>query len=625
MLRFIRSYAASWVVKILFLLLILSFAAWGIGDIFRLQRSSSAVATVGHMKIGREQVISQFDNELRRLQPLFNNRLDRDQARQMGLLDRALDQLVGAALLEQEADHLGVVAMDAAVRRETYAQPAFQNAQGQFDRALFERVLANNGFSEQSYVATVRQDLIERQVVDAVTGGVVVPGILAETLFRFRNERRSPEVAVLAVDATAAVPAPEGDTLKSWYEGHKDRFQAPEYRAITYVLLAPETLAATIAVSDEDIAAEYEQRKATLGRPETREARQVVVGEEALARKVAELSQTGVTLAAAARQAGAAAPVDLGTVRKDQLPAAVAEAIFATAAGHVSEPVKSPLGWHVIEVTKVEPGYVPSLAEVKDKIRHDLALNRAADKIADLSNAFEDALGGGATVEAAAKQVGFEAHKFAAVDANGRTPEGNAAEGLPTVPEFLATAFATEAGTESNLQDLGNGGYFMVRVDGVTPAQARPFDTVQDQVLAEWQAERRQEHTREVAEALAEKLRHGGDFARLAADARTAVKTGKPVLRDQAGEDVGLPATATAKLFQLKPDEVAVEPVDNGFAVLRLKEIVPAVPSSDPEGMKSIKTELQRSLENEAAAQYRNALRSRYPVAIDRAAVDALF
>src|SRR5262245_28736238 len=380
MLSFIRSYAASWVVKILFLVLILSFAAWGIGDIFRLQRASTAVATVGNVKIGRQQLVNQFDSEVKRLQPLFNNRLDRDQARQMGLVDRALDQLVGAALLDQEADHLGVVATDSAVRHETYAQPAFQNQQGQFDRGQFMRVLATNGMSEQGYVALLREDLIERQVVEAVTAGVAAPDVLAESLYRFRNERRSMEAAILPIDASAAVPSPEGDTLMAWYEKHKDRFQAPEYRALTYVVLSADILAATIAVSDADIAAEYEQRKASLGRPETREAKQVVAADEAIARKVAKLAESGKDLAAAATEAGAPAPVSLGTVRKDPLPPTVADTVLTTAAGQVSQPVKSPLGWHVIQVTKVEPGSTPTLAEARDKIKHDLALGRATDK-----------------------------------------------------------------------------------------------------------------------------------------------------------------------------------------------------------------------------------------------------
>ena len=88
MLNFIRSHAASWIVKILFFVLILSFAAWGIGDIFRLQTQGGPAITVGEVEIGREEVAKQFDTLIRSMQPLFNNRLDREQASVCDQLER---------------------------------------------------------------------------------------------------------------------------------------------------------------------------------------------------------------------------------------------------------------------------------------------------------------------------------------------------------------------------------------------------------------------------------------------------------------------------------------------------------------------------------------------------------
>ena len=132
MLNFIRSHAASWVVKVLFVMLILSFAAWGIGDIFRLQRQAGPVITVGDVKIRREAVSQQFDRVIRSMQPLFNNRLDRDQARQIGLLDRAVDQLISEALLQQETQKLGIIATDDVVRHAIQTDPNFQGPDGKF-------------------------------------------------------------------------------------------------------------------------------------------------------------------------------------------------------------------------------------------------------------------------------------------------------------------------------------------------------------------------------------------------------------------------------------------------------------------------------------------------------------
>ena len=55
MLTSLRKGAASWLAKILFALLILSFAAWGVGD-YLSPDVDDAVATVGESEIGAEGV-----------------------------------------------------------------------------------------------------------------------------------------------------------------------------------------------------------------------------------------------------------------------------------------------------------------------------------------------------------------------------------------------------------------------------------------------------------------------------------------------------------------------------------------------------------------------------------------
>jgi peptidyl-prolyl cis-trans isomerase D len=623
MLNFIRSHAASWIVKILFLFLILSFAAWGIGDIFRLQSQGGPVITVGDVEIRRETVARQFDDLIRSMQPLFGNRLDREQARQIGLLDRAVDQVVGDALLEQESRELDIVATDDSIRRSVQTDPTFRGADGKFDRGRFERLLASAGMTEEGYVETLRRDMRSGQIVGAVSGGVEVPPILAETIYRHRNERRVGEAAVVSAAAGAEIAAPEESALKDWYEKHKDQFHAPEYRALTLVALSPEALAKDVAIPDEELAQEFEARKDQLGQPVRRDLVQVVAGDQAMAQRVQELVQGGADLTAAASQAGAPAPVELGLVEKNRLPGPVADAAFAAQEGAVTAPVQSPLGWHLVQVRKVEPGHEPSFEEAKERLRRELALNQAADRIADLANQFEDALAGGATLEEAAQRTGFETRMIPAADASGKDPNGAEIQGL--APQALATAFETEAGTESSLGELENGGYFMVRVDGITPPQPRPFEQVREQVLSSWQAEERRRRAEEAAKALAEKVKGGADFAAAATEAGSAVKTTQPLKRTDAAADAGLPPQATARLFELKPGEVGVVPAGEGYAVLRLKEIVPAVPAADAEGLKSVEAELARALGSDVAASYQGALRKRHPVEIDQQALQTLF
>ncbi|HEX6102025.1 MAG TPA: peptidyl-prolyl cis-trans isomerase [Alphaproteobacteria bacterium] len=623
MLTFIRSHAASWIVRILFVLLIVSFAAWGIGDIFRLQTQGGPAVTVGEVEIGRDVVARQFDTLIRQMQPLFNNRLDRDQARQIGLLDRAVEQVVGDALLEQETRELDIIATNDSIRQAIQSDPTFRGADGKFDRSRFERLIASAGMTEQGYVERLRRDLASGQLIGAVASGVAVPPILVETVYRHRNERRIGEAALVATPADAEIAAPEEAALKEFYEQRKDRFQAPEYRALTLVTLAPEALAKDIAIPEEELTAEYEARKDSLGQPERRDLVQVVASDQAAAQRVQELAQGGADLAAAASQAGAPAPVELGMVERNRLPAPVGDAAFAAKEGAVTAPVQSALGWHVVQVRKVEPGRVVTFAEIKEELRREMALNQAADRIADLANQFEDALAGGATIEEAAQQTGFAARKIAAVDASGKDPNGAAVEGL--APQTVAAAFETEAGAESPLGELENGGYVMVRVDGITPAQPRPFEQVREQVLSSWQSEERRRRAEEAANALAEKVKGGADFVTAATEAGSTVQATAALKRTEAAQAAGLPPQATARLFELKPGEVAVVPADQGFAVLRLKEVVPAVPAADAEGMKSLEAELSRTLSTDLAFAYQNALRQRYPVEIDQDALQTLF
>src|ERR1700754_685246 len=82
MLQSLREHASSWIVKILFGFLILSFGLWGINDIFMGERDPT-VAKVGGTKITFNQLNDAVRQQMARFAPVFGGMLDRDQARQL--------------------------------------------------------------------------------------------------------------------------------------------------------------------------------------------------------------------------------------------------------------------------------------------------------------------------------------------------------------------------------------------------------------------------------------------------------------------------------------------------------------------------------------------------------------
>ena len=89
MLQYIRKGIGSWFTKVFLGLIILSFAVWGVGDILRGPRDRT-VLSVGGLDIP----ISQFQNELRRVQAQLGPNVDMEQARQFGIVEITARRLI---------------------------------------------------------------------------------------------------------------------------------------------------------------------------------------------------------------------------------------------------------------------------------------------------------------------------------------------------------------------------------------------------------------------------------------------------------------------------------------------------------------------------------------------------
>ena len=112
MLIQMRSKAAKVVTFLLFALLILSFAIWGIGDIFRVAPQSAVVAEVGAVKITQNEFSRDLSREMNTLRQRFGGQFDIAQAQALGIVDQILQQMITRALFEQQAEDLRMLVGD---------------------------------------------------------------------------------------------------------------------------------------------------------------------------------------------------------------------------------------------------------------------------------------------------------------------------------------------------------------------------------------------------------------------------------------------------------------------------------------------------------------------------------
>lgn len=614
----LRGVVAKVFLFVLFGLLIVSFAIWGIGDIFRGTAQSVSVAKVGSTEVSQEEFRRLFSREYNRLRQQFGGNFDNEMARQIGLDRQVLQSLITRALIEQQANDLGMLVTDDQIRSEIFDTKAFKNALGDFDRGRYEQALRMSGTTEGEFVDGLRGDIERQQIFSAVAGGVEAPEALTERLYTYRAEKRIADYIVVEAATLPDAEAPDEATLKSFYDESTANYMAPEYRSVSFVHLSPEAVYPEINIDEAALREAYETRRADFVTPERRELRQMLFDSEDAAKAAYARLSAGEDFAALSQELTGAAPIELGSVTSESLPPALSQAAFSLAVGTPSAPVASDFGWHILEVEKIEPASEPSFEEIQDTLRKDLLHRRAVDSLVSIANQFDDELGAGATLEEAADKLGFKIETLDALDRQGRNAAGETIANLPDPRRFIETAFSLDAGAESLLQETEDGGYYVLRVDGVTPEKARPFEDVRDQVLANWQAQNRQTRAFEHADALAERLRGGETLEQLSHDENLTVTRTGPI--DRFARDPS-PALASS-LFDLKPGEITVADGTGGPIVAVLREIVPADPASEKEQLTALRSDVTRSLSQDLVQRYLGALQTHYGVSVNNDRVD---
>jgi peptidyl-prolyl cis-trans isomerase D len=624
MLRGLRKASSNWLGKAVMAavvgFLVISFAIWGIGDIFR-GFGRSTVAKVGHTEITIEQFRNLYNDRLQRYARQLGRPIGPEQARAMGLDRLVIGQLISEIVLDERARALGLALSDAEVAKQIMTDPAFRGPNGEFDRIRFEQTIRAAGYTEPRFVAEQRRQLLRRELAGTIASGLNAPKTLVEAANRYENEQRSIEYVLLDRAQAGDIPAPSPEVLTKYFEERKILFRAPEYRKLVIVSLIPSEQAHWIEISDADLKRAYEERRARYTTPERRHLLQIDFPNPEAAQAAAERIAKGTSFAEIAKELGKSEKdIDLGMVPKAAvIDRAVADAAFALKEGEVSAPVKGRFGTVLVQVLKIQPEQVRSFEQVAGELKQELATARAKSEVFDVYNKIEDARAEGKSLAEAAANFKLEA-RTVEVDRSGRDPAGSPVK-LPDAQGLLAAAFSTDVGVERDPLQAQDG-YIWFDVVGITPSRERPFEEVRDQVEARWREQEIASRLNTKATQILDKLKAGATLADAAAQDHVKVETLTGLKR---GEASGLlPAAAVDAVFATPKGAAgkaeAGEPSEQ--IVFRVTDIV--VPGLDmaSEGAKRLVEGLNRGLSEDILGEYIARLESDVGVTINQSALN---
>ncbi len=625
MLRGIHKASSTWlgrgIMAVIMGGLVISFAIWGIGDIFRGFGVNSAVK-IGSTEISIEQFRQFYTERLQQIGRQLNRPITPDQARALGIDRQVLGQLVAETTLDEQAKALHLGISNAEIANRITNDPTFHGINGTFDRNRFEQVIRDAGFTETRFVEEQRRVILRRQIALSVGGDFVVPATAMKAVNQYQNEQRAIAYLTLGTAQAGQIPSPTPEVLAKYFEDRKVLFRAPEYRKITLLAMSPAELAKPEAVTDAEAKTYFEQHKASYGAPERRELKQIVFQKPEDAAAARERIAKGASFADIAKERGLKEnDIDVGMVTKaGVIDPAVADAAFALKSGEVSTPIKGRFGTVLLQVEKIEPGNQKTFEEVAPQIKREIAESRAKTEIGNLRDKFEDERAAGSTLAEAAKKLGLKSRTIDAVDRSGRGPDEKPITDLPTKPDVVAAAFASDVGVDNDPLQLPSGGYLWFDVAGVTPARDRTLDEVKDKVAARWRDDEIAKRLHAKADDMVGKLKAGTALDQLATEAGMKVVTATDLQRGKPG------GFAPAKLVEAAfktPKGVpasAVGDQETTRFVFRVTDVMD--PPLDPIASKQLTTLLQNSYSDDIVGAYVSRLENEFGVTFNQQALN---
>lgn len=547
---------------------------------------------------------------------------------------RVLDEMIDEQVLALVAEREGITIGEAEVAAELKQMPEFQ-VNGAYSADQYRLGLAARGVTHAQFMASVRADMARRLLPSQVAStGLATDAELGEFL---RLSRQVRDIALIDLPTPSAPEAPDQAALEAWYEANAARYRSPEKVAIEYVEIDANSLDVPTVVDEQTLRARYDEQRGRYVTEPLRTAAHILVAAPAdadaatdqaareRAQALAEQARApGADFAALAREnsedLGSKADGGLlGPIEPGLFEGPFQDALFALdEPGQVADPVRTPDGWHVIQLVDITAGSSRSFEEVRAEIEAEYLATERDRRFSDLGNALVERIYRDPTsLGPAAEATGLEVKRSALFE-RGR------GEGIAAIAEVRAAAFADNQRIERQVSEaieIGPGQIVVLHVVEVVPEAQIPLEEVAERVRADLVADTLSKASEAQAQALLERARAGESLETLAGEVGRTVAELPGVSRQ-----APLPPALITEAFRL-PAPVEGEPSvgvvrlgPDRHALLKVTAVTEgSLEGLDEETRKALLGQVAQARALVEAEGYIRALRREYTVTVAEA------
>ncbi len=415
MLDLMRKYTGTWMIKIIFGIIIIVFAFWGVGS-FKADKNKT-VAQVNGQIITIEEFWDEYNKIIEQARKNFGKNFDDDMIKALGLKRHAVDKIIEQKLLIQEAKKLNLKVSEQELTNAIYSLKVFHE-NGEFSKNMYKRVLNYQKISPEKFEVVMGESMLIEKLINFITAGIKVSDIEVMEWYQWINT--SVNIDFICFDpARYDDVKPLNEEVKKHFEDNKNSYKTkPEIEA-RYLYFDPDSYTSNIDITQTDIQEYFDANTEKFKEPlsdETRnEIRATLKMEKANsiaydeAERVYETSYNNEDFVKIAKQQNLNLITtdfftDRGPVKGVKNQTGFAAAAFNLPVMQISDIIDLEDGYYIIQVTKKISERIPDFADVKEKVLSDFTKLKKNEKASiDAKELLAELKKGGSMIEAEKK------------------------------------------------------------------------------------------------------------------------------------------------------------------------------------------------------------------------------
>lgn len=253
MLAAVRNFAKSWVATALIGLLIVSFAIFGVHDVFK-GKISDAVVSAGTRQVSSADFKRMFDNAKKQAEQRSGQPISYDDA-----VAHGLDQQLLTEVAANEA-YMAVLAKDGLrpsaqlIVDQIRKNPQFFDPiSGKFDQKAYQSILAENGLTPAKAESIFRDEIADAQYSAGAVAGFRAPRIYTALYAALGLENRNLTYFVVDPAKVDKPGAPTDAQLTAFMKENAAQLTKPELRGLTIVRFSTKALTPSMTADPKDL------------------------------------------------------------------------------------------------------------------------------------------------------------------------------------------------------------------------------------------------------------------------------------------------------------------------------------------------------------------------------------